>query len=143
MSDQHKAGITDRIKRMTDTNLLMSITIIVFIVMYLCAVLFLREGFLKPQTLFNIMNANAALIILSCGMSLVMITGGIDISVGTLPALVCMSCAVNLDFHGGTVLTAIMAHYEPEKSFVFTDKQAQHVAVFRLDVAELTCKERS
>ena len=38
---------------------------------------------------------------------------------------------------------AIMAHYEPEKSFVFTDEQAQHVAVFRLDVAELTCKERS
>ena len=35
---------------------------------------------------------------LSCGMSLVMITGGIDISVGTLTALVCMSCAVNLDF---------------------------------------------
>ena len=40
-------------------------------------------------------------------------------------------------------LAAIMAHYEPEKSFVFTDEQAQHVAVFRLDVAELTCKERS
>ena len=40
-------------------------------------------------------------------------------------------------------LAAIMAHYEPEKSFVFTDEQVQHVAVFRLDVAELTCKERS
>ena len=40
-------------------------------------------------------------------------------------------------------LAAIMAHYEPEKSFVFTDEQAQHVAAFRLDVAELTCKERS
>ena len=36
-----------------------------------------------------------------------------------------------------------MEDYEPEKSFVFTDEQAQHVAVFRLDVAELTCKERS
>ena len=45
---------------------------------------------------------------LSCGMSLVMITGGIDISVGTLTALVCMSCAVNLDYQGGTVLTAIL-----------------------------------
>jgi simple sugar transport system permease protein len=31
-----------------------------------------------------------------------MITGGIDISVGTLTALVCMSCAVHLDYHGGT-----------------------------------------
>ena len=37
-----------------------------------------------------------------------MITGGIDISVGTLTALVCMSCAVNLDYQGGTVLTAIL-----------------------------------
>ena len=43
-------------------------------------------------------------------MSLVMITGGIDISVGTLTALVCMSCAVNLDYQGGTVLTAICWH---------------------------------
>ena len=71
--------------------------------MYVCAVLFLGSGFKKPQTFFNILNENAALLILSCGMSLVMITGGIDISVGTLTALVCMSCAVNLDYQGGTV----------------------------------------
>ncbi|MFR1990379.1 MAG: hypothetical protein ACLS3C_10085 [Oscillospiraceae bacterium] len=38
----------------------------------------------------------------------VAITGGIDISVGTLTALVCMSCAVNLDYQGGTVPTAIL-----------------------------------
>ena len=92
--------------RLTDAKLLLIITICVFVVMYLCAVLFLGSGFKKPQTFFNILNENAALLILSCGMSLVMITGGIDISVGT--ALVCMSCAVNLDFHGGTVLTAIL-----------------------------------
>ena len=94
--------------RLTDAKLLLIITICVFVVMYLCAVLFLGSGFKKPQTFFNILNENAALLILSCGMSLVMITGGIDISVGTLTALVCMSCAVNLDFHGGTVLTAIL-----------------------------------
>lgn len=101
-------GFANRIKRMTDTNLLMSITIIVFILMYLCAVLFLREGFLKPQTLFNIMNANAALIILSCGMTLVMITGGIDISVGGVTALVSMCCAVYLDYHGGNVVVSML-----------------------------------
>ena len=94
--------------RLADAKLLLIITICVFAVMYLCAVLFLGSGFKKPQTFFNILNENAALLILSCGMSLVMITGGIDISVGTLTALVCMSCAVNLDFHGGTVLTAIL-----------------------------------
>lgn len=57
---------------------------------------------------FNILNENAALIILSCGMSIVMITGGIDISVGKLTALICMSAAVNLDYQGGNVLTAVL-----------------------------------
>ena len=95
-------------KRMSDQNLLLTITIAVFFLMYICSVIFLGSGFLKPQTFFNILNENAALIILSCGMSLVMITGGIDISVGTLTALVCMSCAVNLDYNGGNVLTSLL-----------------------------------
>lgn len=92
----------------TDTNLLLAITIVVFFVMYACAVAFLGAGFRKPQAFFNILNDNAALIILSCGMSIVMITGGIDISVGTLTALVCMSCAVHLDYQGGNVPTAML-----------------------------------
>lgn len=92
----------------SDTNLLLLITIAVFIVMYAAAVAFLGSGFLKAQTFFNILNENAALIILSCGMSIVMITGGIDISVGTLTALVCMSCAVHLDHGGGSVVTAVL-----------------------------------
>ena len=92
----------------SDTNLLLVITIAVFLIMYVSAVVFLGSGFTKPQTFFNILNDNAALIILSCGMSIVMITGGIDISVGTLTALVCMSCAVHLDYNGGSVLTAML-----------------------------------
>jgi len=100
--------LRNRIGNMTDTNLLTSITIVVFFVMYLGAILFLGEGFLKPQTFFNILNANAALIILSCGMSLVMITGGIDISVGGVTALVCMCCAVFLDHYNGDVIGAIL-----------------------------------
>lgn len=93
---------------MSDTNLLLLITIVVFFVMYVCAVVFLGSGFLKPQTFFNMLNENASLIILSCGMSIVMITGGIDISVGTLTALVCMSCAVHLDYQGGSVFTSLL-----------------------------------
>lgn len=96
------------LKSMTDTNLLTSITVAVFVVMYICAIVFLQKGFLKPQTLFNLLNANAALIILSCGMTLVMITGGIDISVGGVTALVSMSCAVLLDRQGGNPLTAML-----------------------------------
>ncbi|MBO4927736.1 MAG: sugar ABC transporter permease YjfF [Clostridiales bacterium] len=93
---------------LTDTNLLLFITIAVFLIMYVCAVVFLGKGFAKPQTFLNILNENAALIILSCGMSLVMITGGIDISVGQVTALVCMSCAVFLDKHGGNVYVAMI-----------------------------------
>ncbi|MBR3544235.1 MAG: sugar ABC transporter permease YjfF [Treponema sp.] len=95
-------------RTLSDTNLLLVITVIVFALMYLCAIVFLGAGFKKPQTLFNMLNENAALVILSCGLSLVMITGGIDISVGTLTALICMTCAVHLDFKGGNVATAIV-----------------------------------
>ena len=95
-------------KKLTDTGLLLVITIVVFFAMYLGAILFLGEGFLKPQTFFNILNANAALLIISCGMSLVMITGGIDISVGGVTALVSMSCAVYLDHHNGNIVMSIL-----------------------------------
>ncbi|MDD3204332.1 MAG: sugar ABC transporter permease YjfF [Lachnospiraceae bacterium] len=94
-------------KTLTDANLLLTITIVVFFLMYIGAILFQGKGFLKPQTFFNILNANAALLILSCGMSVVMITGGIDISVGGVTALVSMCCAVYLDYHNGNVLGAV------------------------------------
>ena len=100
--------LRDKSKNITDTNLLLIITIVVFFLMYIGAIIFLGSGFLKAQTLFNILNANAALIIISCGMSLVMITGGIDISMGGVMALVSMSCAVYLDYHNGNVFTAIL-----------------------------------
>ena len=95
-------------RRLSDSNLLLVITIAIFVVMYICAVAFIGSGFTKVQTFFNILNENAALIILSCGMSLVMITGGIDISVGAVTALVCMCCAMNLDYGGGNVVTSVL-----------------------------------
>jgi simple sugar transport system permease protein len=90
-------NIKKKLKNMSDTNLLLTITIVVFFIMYLGAIIFQGAGWLKAQALFNILNAQAALIITSCGMSLVMITGGIDISVGGVVALVSMCCAVYLD----------------------------------------------
>ena len=108
MSTSNKAGsFQDKMRNITDTNLLLTITIVVFFVMYIGAVIFLGAGFLKPQTFFNILNAQAALIILSCGMSLV-ITGGIDISVGGTTSLISMCCAVYLDFKGGNIFMAVV-----------------------------------
>ncbi len=102
------SNISKKFRDMTDTGLLLTITIVVFFLMYIGAIVFQGKGFLKPQTFFNILNANAALIILACGMSIVMITGGIDISVGGVTALVSMSCAVYLDYKGGNVAASML-----------------------------------
>lgn len=101
------AKTSGKLRNMTDTNLLLTITIVVFFLMYIGAILFQGKGFAKPQAFLNILNSNAALLILSVGMSIVMITGGIDISVGGVTALVSMCCAVYLDFHNGNVFGAI------------------------------------
>lgn len=95
-------------KILSDTNLLLLITVIVFVLMYVGAMLFLGEGFLKAQNFFNILMSQSALIITSCGMSIVMINGGIDISVGGVVALVSMCSAVYLDFMGGNVFVSVL-----------------------------------
>ncbi|MCI8843447.1 MAG: sugar ABC transporter permease YjfF [Oscillospiraceae bacterium] len=92
----------------SDTNLLLTITVVVFFALYLSAVLLLGGGFTKPQNFLNILNNNASLIVLACGMSLVMITGGIDISVGAVTCLVCMASAVNLEQQGGSMFSIIV-----------------------------------
>jgi simple sugar transport system permease protein len=91
----------------TDVKLLLTVTICIFFVMYISAMIIWGGGFLRPQQLFDMLNNNAALIITACGLTIVMIAGGIDISVGGITALVVMSCVVNMDT-GGNVLTAVL-----------------------------------
>ena len=52
------AGTSLKKKNISDTNLLLTITIVVFFLMYIGAMVFQGGGFLKPQTFFNILNAN-------------------------------------------------------------------------------------
>ncbi|MBO7426802.1 MAG: sugar ABC transporter permease YjfF [Clostridiales bacterium] len=103
-----KPLVSTLFNRMSDTNLLLIITVVIFFLMYIGAIIFQGGGFTKPQMLFNILNSNAALIITACGMSIVMISGGIDISVGGVVALVSMSCAVYLDFHNGSIIGSLL-----------------------------------
>ena len=65
-------------KNVSDTNLLLMITIVVFFVMYISAMIFLGSGFLKPQAFFNILNANTnpATADLFAGLDLVDDLGG-------------------------------------------------------------------
>ena len=94
---------TNPLSKMSDTNLLLAITVTVFFLMYIGAVVFQGGGFTKPQMFFNLLNTNAGLIIAACGMSIVMVSGSIDISIGGVVALVSMCCAVYLDEKGGSL----------------------------------------
>ena len=94
---------------LTDTQLLMTITICIFIVMYLAAMSFLQGGFLHPQQIFDMLNDNASLIIVSCGLTIVMIGGGIDISVGAVTSLVVMACVLYLNKGGNIFVSVLLA----------------------------------
>lgn len=89
--------LNDR-KHMSGTTFLLIITIGLFIVMYAAGMIAFSEGgFAKPQMFLNLFISNAGLIVIACGLTLVMITGGIDISVGSVTALVCMAVAYQME----------------------------------------------
>jgi simple sugar transport system permease protein len=98
--------LSARREPITDTKLLLTVTICIFFAMYIMAMIVWGGGFLRPQRIFDMLNDNAALIIVACGLTIVMIAGGIDISVGGITALVVMSCVVHMD-SGGNVWTAL------------------------------------
>ena len=88
------------------------ITIALFAVMYIAGmIIFNDKGFAKPQMFMNLFISNAGLIVIGCGMTLVMITGGIDISVGSVTALVCMSAAYAMENKGMNALAACAVRY--------------------------------
>ncbi len=92
---------------LTDTQLLLTITVCIFFGMYILAMIIWGGGFLRPQKIFDMLNDNAALIIVACSLTTVMICGGIDISVGGVIGLVVMCCVVHLNA-GGSILTALL-----------------------------------
>jgi simple sugar transport system permease protein len=97
-----------KIKRSGNAFLLM-ITIALFLVMYALGMLvFQDKGFAKPQMFLNLFISNAGLIVIGCGMTLVMITRGIDISVGSVTALVCMSSAYVMENKGFNAYSALV-----------------------------------
>ena len=92
----------------SNTRLLLTITICTFFGMYLLAMLIWGGGFLNPQQFLDIFNNNAYLIVIACGLTIVMITGGIDISVGGTVALITMSTVVFMEDKGGSVFGTLL-----------------------------------
>lgn len=72
------------------------ITILLFIALFAVGS-GLYTGFFSAQVLLNMLIDNAFLIITSIGMTFVLIIGGIDISIGSVIALVCMLSAYLLE----------------------------------------------
>ena len=94
---------------LTDAQLLMTISIGIFVFMYAVAMIALGGAFLKVQQFFDLLNENAALIIISCALTIVMIGGGINISVGGVISLTCMACALFLNGHTGALSVPMAA----------------------------------
>lgn len=96
-----KAKVSGTKKKINGTTFLLMITILLFVVMYAAGmIVFNDKGFAKPQMFLNLFISNAGLLVIAMGETIVMITAGIDISVGSVTALVCMVAANQMENHG-------------------------------------------
>ena len=104
----NKIGKKENKQPLSNTLLLLTITVCTFFGMYLLGMIIWGGGFLNPQQFINLFNNNAYLIVIACGLTIVMITGGIDISVGGTIALITMTTVVVMEDMGGGIFTSIL-----------------------------------
>ena len=93
-----KNTLADRRKsRIGSNTVMLMITIALFILLSGAGCLmYADKEFGRLQNFLNVMINNAGLIIVACGVTCVMLTGGIDISVGSVVAMTCMFMSVGL-----------------------------------------------
>jgi ribose/xylose/arabinose/galactoside ABC-type transport system permease subunit len=94
--------------RLSNSNLLFLIALVIFALMYLIAIISFPDSFMQFQTFFDLFNLNAPLIIMTLGLCVVMIVGGIDISIGAECGLVTMACAMLLESEMGSIWGALL-----------------------------------
>lgn len=95
-------------RKINSNTFLLMITILLFLAMYISGmIIFAEGGFAKPQMFLNLFISNAGLLVIAVGQTIVMITGGIDISVGSVTALVCMAVANQMENHGASAYMAV------------------------------------
>ena len=84
-------------KSLNGNTILLLITIALFAALYAGGcIAYSHKGFTHLQTFLNILITNAGLICVACGLTILMLTAGIDISVGALIAMDCMLLAVGM-----------------------------------------------
>ena len=103
-------AMVEKIKnKLRGNGFLLAVTIVLFFVLYIAgAILYGDRNFTSPQVFLNLFISNAGLIIAAVGMTFVLITGGIDISVGSVTALVCMVSAYSMEKMGYSAYVAII-----------------------------------
>lgn len=111
--NEEKAPLHPAIKRtrLSSTDILLLITISLFIFLYIVSlVMFQNNNFGKFSVFFNtFFNEKPYLLMLSLGLTVVMISGSIDISVGGVTGLVAMVIAVMLTENGINAIWTIPA----------------------------------
>lgn len=90
-------------------NFLLFVTIVLFAGMYGIGLFaFQSKNFDTVQVFLNLLISNAGLIITSVGMTMVLIVGGIDVSVGSVVAVTCMMLASMMEKSGIGAVPAIL-----------------------------------
>ena len=95
--------------KISSNNILLLITVALFVVMYGAGcIVYASKAFTHLQTFLNVLINNAGLICVAAGTTCVMLTGGIDISVGSLVAMDCMILAVGIEQKGMSSITLMI-----------------------------------
>lgn len=96
-------------ERLDGNSFLLLITMALFIMLYVSGmIIFGDKNFGKPQVFFNLFINNAGLIVAAVGMTMVLITGGIDISIGSMIGMTCMLLAWMIEIQQMSVISSIV-----------------------------------
>lgn len=99
LAEEGGSNLLERIKeKLFGTNFLLFVTVLLFVLMYISGMIVFKEkNFGNTQFFLNLIIGNAGLIITAAGMTMVLIIGGIDISVGSVIAVTCMMLAALME----------------------------------------------
>lgn len=90
-------GLPIKRKGFSNAGVLLLITVSLFVLLYvISAILFADSNFVKYSVFFNLINNKAYLLMLALGLTVVLISGSIDVSVGGVTGLVSMAIAMVL-----------------------------------------------
>jgi ribose/xylose/arabinose/galactoside ABC-type transport system permease subunit len=102
----HTAAPAARRRRFDPKFLPVTVTIVLFALMAGSGSV-LYTGFFSAQVFFNLLIDNAFLLIVAVGMTFVILSGGIDLSVGAVVALTTMISAALVEKHGVSIAIVI------------------------------------